>query len=120
MVPHRHPKPVSVARQKAVAVREGIRQAQADLHDANEMLADTVVGTIVTEESVEAALLQNLQVESELHDAVKELQVVTELLRVAEEEKAHDHAEVAEAGRRSGEGLTSVLEQMGTQARRRS
>ena len=35
-----------------------------------------------------AALVQNLQVEGQLHDAVQELQVVTELLKTAEQEKA--------------------------------
>jgi hypothetical protein len=114
-------KPVTVAHEKTVAVQQDVRQAEAALHDANEALAETVVGTIVTKQSVEAALIENLQVEGQLHDAVKELQVVTDLLKVAEEEKAaHDDEDVTMAGRRSGEGVDSVLEQMSASARRKS
>jgi coenzyme F420-reducing hydrogenase beta subunit len=97
-----------------------VRQAEADLHDANETLADTVVGSIVTKESVQAALVQNLHVESELHDAVKELQVVTDLLKVAEQQIAVQAGEdVTMAGRRSGEGVRSVLAQMRASAQRK-
>jgi hypothetical protein len=61
---------------------------------------------------VQEALVQNLQVESQLHDAVKELQVVTDLLKVAEQERAGHDADGTLAGRRSGEGVDSVLEHM--------
>jgi hypothetical protein len=120
MVPLRPHKPVTVAHEKTVALQDDVRNAEADLHDANEALADTVVGSIVTKESVEAALVQNLHVEGQLHDAVKELQVVTDLLKVAEGEKAaHDHEGVTMAGRRSGEGVNSVLEHMSASTRRK-
>jgi hypothetical protein len=120
MAPLRPHKPVTIAHEKTVAVQDDVRHAEADLHDANEALADTVVGSIVTKESVEATLVQNLHIEGQLHDAVKELQVVTDLLKVAEEEKAaHDHEDVTMAGRRSGEGVNSVLEHMGASARRK-
>ncbi len=114
-------KSVAVAHEKTVALQNDVRQAEADLHDANDALADTVVGTIVTKESVEAALLQNLHVEGQLHDAVKELQVVTDLLRVAEQEKASpDDGDGTRAGRRSGEGTHSVLEHMTASAGRKN
>ena len=120
MVPLRPRKPVTVAHEKTVAVQDDVRQAEADLHEANDTLADTVVGTIVTKESVEAALVQNLHVEGQLHDAVKELQVVTDLLAAAEQEKAaHENEDITLAGRRSGEGVQSVLEQMSASARRK-
>jgi hypothetical protein len=45
-------------------------EAKADLHAANEALADTVVGTVVTKQSSDAALVQNLHIEGQLHDAV--------------------------------------------------
>ncbi|MDB5955293.1 hypothetical protein [Ramlibacter sp.] len=113
MHPLRPGKPVTVAHEKTVAVKDDVRQAEEDLHATNETLADTVVGTIVTKESVEAALVQNLHIEGQLHDAVKELQVVTDLLKVAEQEKsAHDSEDVTMAGRRSGEGVDSVLQHM--------
>ena len=113
-------KAVTVARMKTAAVQDDVRQAEADLHDANETLADTSVGTIVTKESVQAALVQNLHVEGQLHDAVKELAVVTELLKTAEEEKAYrDGDGPTMAGRRSGEGVDSVIQQMAASARRK-
>lgn len=105
---------------KTEAVQDDVRQAEAELHDANEVLADTTVGTIVTRETVQAALLQNLNVEGQLHDAVKELQVVKELLKTAEEGKALRENEGSRlAGRRSGEGVDSVLEHMTATARRK-
>ena len=105
---------------KTAALQDDVRQAEAELHDANEVLADTTVGTIVTRETVQAALLQNLNVEGQLHDAVKELQVVKELLKTAEEGKALRESEDSTlAGRRSGEGVDSVLEHMTAAARRK-
>lgn len=121
MMPIRPSQPVTLAHDKTVEVQEDVRQAQADLHDANETLADTVVGTVVTKESVEAALVQNLHVEGQLHDVVKELEVVTDLLKAAEEEKAvRDQEDVTMAGRRSGEGVESVIEHMSASARRKA
>jgi hypothetical protein len=126
MSPTNPGKNVAVARDKTAAVQDDVQQAEADLHDANEVLAETVVGSIVTKESVEAALVQNLHVEGQLHDAVKELQVVTDLLATAE----HDNAELASharggdgptlAGRRSGEGIESVLQHMAASAKRKN
>lgn len=104
--------PVSVAHEKAVEVQDDVRLAKENLHDANEALADTVVDSEPTKETVEAALVQNLQVEGQLRDAVKELQVVTDLLKVAERENAAYRDEAA-AGRRSGEGMKSVLKHLG-------
>lgn len=101
--------PLSVAHEKAVAVQDEVQQAKENLHDANEALADTVAESTPTKESVEAALVQNLQVEGQLQDAVRELEVVTDLLEVAERENAALRDEGAAAGRRSGEGIQSVL-----------
>jgi hypothetical protein len=114
MLPLRPQKSISVAHDKAVAVQDDVRNAESDLHDTNEALADTVAGSVVTKEGVQAALVQNLQVESQLHDAVKELQVVTDLLKVAERERAaHDAGvPVPRAGGRSGEGADSVMKHM--------
>ena len=109
--------PVTAAHEKTVAVRDDVRQAEADLRDVNEALSDSV-GTLVTRESVEAALAQNLHVENQLHDAVKELEVVSDLLEDAQEEKAareREHGTMA--GRRSGEGAGSVLKHMATSAK---
>lgn len=113
MIPARPRKAVSVAHEKTVVLRDDVRQAEASLHEANDALADTVIGSIVTKETVEAALVQNLQVEGQLHDAVKELEIVSDLLKVAEAEKtAHEQDDASKAAGRSGEGVESVLEHM--------
>ena len=113
MAPVRSRQPVIAARIKTTAVQGNVRRAEADLRDANEQLADTVVGEVVTKEALDAALVQNLHVESQLHDAVKELQVVTDLLKTAEEEKGHP----GDSGSgRSGEGVKSVLKHLAAAA----
>ena len=105
---------VSVAHEKAVAVQEEVSQAKDNLHDANEVLADSVMESEPTKETVAAALVQNLQVEGQLQDAVEELQVVTDLLKTAEKENAALRDAAAIAGRRSGEGTASVRAHLGT------
>jgi hypothetical protein len=113
-------KSVAIARIKTAAVQNDVQQAEADLHDANEVLADTVEGTVATRESLQAALVQNLNVEGQLHDAVKELQVVKDLLNAAEGGKPpREREESTVAGRRSGEGADSVLEHMNSAAKRK-
>jgi hypothetical protein len=104
---------VSVAHDKAVAVQDDVQQAKENLHDANEALADAVVESEPSKSTVAAALVQNLQVEGQLQDAVQELQVVTDLLKVAEKENAVLRDDAAGAGRRSGEGIASVLAHLG-------
>lgn len=103
-----------------MVLQDDVREAEASLHEANDALANTVVGRVVSKETVEAALVQSLQVEGQLHDAVKELQVVSDLLKVAEAEKAaHEQDDARTAGRRSGEGVESVLEHMNALAERK-
>ena len=112
-------RPVTAARVKTAQVQKDVRTAESELHEANSILSDSRVGSLVTRESVQAALNQSVNVETQLHDAVAELQVVTDLLKVAEEEKAsRDSADGTMAGRRSGEGLDSVMEQMSAVAQR--
>lgn len=103
-------KPVTVARIKTAKVQRDMRQAESELHEANEDLAESsALGSIVTREDVHAALVQNIAVEGQLHDAVEELRVVTDLLKTAEEDKAKAE-DALTAGKRSGEGLESVIQ----------
>ena len=117
MASNQSSKPVTAARIKAAVVQGNVRQAEAQLRETNEQLADSAVGTVVTQEAVDAALVQNLQVEGQLHDAVKELQVVTDLLKTAEQDKAL--ADTGKSGR-SGEGVDSVLKHMAASLERKS
>lgn len=103
--------PVSFARAKAKKVQSDMAVAEAELHDSNAVLANAAVGPVPTTESVDAAVKQNVNVEEKLHAAVQELDVVNELLKVADAKNA-EHDKQAVAGRRSGEGLASVIDQM--------
>ena len=102
-------KPISVARTKTEKVHSEMQEAEADLHAANNVLAENTVGHVVTKADVQAALEQNQQVEDQLHDAVRELKVVTKLLKVAEAEKTQRGSD---AGKRSGEGAESAMEHL--------
>ena len=106
-------KPISVARTKTEKVQSEMQEAEADLHAANNVLAESTVGHVVTKADVKAALEQNQQVEEQLHDAVQELKVVTKLLKVAEAGKGQRGNE---AGTRSGEGAESAMEHLRTAA----
>jgi hypothetical protein len=112
MVPFLPPKPVTAAREKTGALQGDLRRAEAGLHEANVALAQTAAGTMATRQSVEEAHAQGVQVEADLHDAVQELQVVTDLLMVAEEEIASHDRDSGSAGHRSGNGVESVMAQM--------
>ena len=111
-------KPISVARKKTVKVQADMRVAEADLHEANEALANSSVGKVMTRESVQTALEQNVSVEEQLHEAVDELEVVSNLLKIAEARNAGNEDPTV-AGRRSGEGADSALAQMLASAHRK-
>lgn len=111
-------RPVSVARSKTKKVEHDIRVAEAELHESNQLLADTVVGTAATAASVKAAVAQNVEVEEKLHDAVAELATVNALLKVAEAKNAGAEEDTS-AGHRSGEGIKSVMDHLQGGARRR-
>lgn len=104
-------KPIAVARTKTEKVQNEMQEAEADLHAANNVLAESAVGHVVTKADVQAALVQNQQVEEQLHGAVQELKVVTRLLKVAEADKGQRDDE---AGQRSGEGAESAMRHLRT------
>lgn len=107
-------KPVTLARIKTAKVGNDMRKAERDLHKANGNLAESAtVGSVVTADSVRAALVQNINVEGQLHEAVEELRVVTDLLKTAEDDKAKLER-VVTAGHRSGEGAESVIAHLPT------
>jgi hypothetical protein len=112
-------KPASVARAKTKRAQSDVRIEGADLHHSNAVLVNSGVGQVLTRQSVQAVVEQNVNVEEKLHDAVQELEVVSELLDVTEAKSAEDDDQTM-AGRRSGEGLTSVIEQMSASARRKA
>ncbi len=100
---------ITAARVKTKKVQKQLSAAYADLQDSNAALTTSVDGQLEpTRESVEAALEQSVEVEGKLSDAVNELEVVTELLRVAEA-KNFEFVDQAGPGTRSGEGVQSVI-----------
>jgi hypothetical protein len=111
-------KPISVARSKTIKVQRDMRVAEADLHEANEALTHSSVGRMMTRESVQAALEQNVKVEEKLGAAVDELQVVSELLKIAEAKNAASDDQTI-AGSRSGQGASSAMAEMIASAQRK-
>ena len=101
-------KHVTTARAKTAKVMTDIRDAEDTLHDSNEVLSQAQIDKT----EVNQVLQQNVAVEAQLHNAVEELKVVTDLLRTAEADKARDSLQ--SAGNRSGEGVDSVIEHLNT------
>jgi hypothetical protein len=102
-------KMITAARVKTKEVQKQLSAAHSELRDSNAALTTSVDGPLEpTRDSVEAALEQSVEVEGKLSDAVNELEVVTELLRVAEA-KNLEFLDQAGPGTRSGEGVQSVI-----------
>ncbi len=99
---------LSAARKRTKNVQKDLAVAQTDLNDSNKALMSSIQGLEPTRHAVEAAIGQNAEVEVKLDEAVKELEVVNELLRVSEARNP-DGGEQPAPGNRSGEGLDSVM-----------
>jgi hypothetical protein len=112
-------KPVTVARTKAKSVQRGVQAAEAKLHVSNAVLGDARSSKVLSTQAARAVIAQNVDVEEQLHEAVQELEVVGELLKVAEAPNAaHDDNIVA--GRRSGAGVDSLMAHMNASASMRA
>jgi hypothetical protein len=112
-------KSVAVARTKAKSVQRGVEAAEAKLHVSNAVLGDTGNSKVLSTDAARSVIAQNVDVEEQLHEAVQELEVVGELLKVAEATNAaHDDNTVA--GRRSGAGMDSLLAHMNASASKRA
>ena len=101
-------KPIVTARRKTQSVQGEIEKAETDLHATNALLLATPQAQ-VTRADVKDAVERSVKVEEQLHDAAKELEVVTGLLRAAEAAVVPD---ADHAGNRSGEGVDSVMRHM--------
>lgn len=99
---------LSAARIRTKNVQKDLTVAQTDLNDSNKALTSSIQGLAPTRHAVEVAIGQNAEVEVKLDEAVKELEVVNELLRVSEA-RSSDGGEQLAPGKRSGEGLDSVM-----------
>lgn len=106
-------KPVAAARLRTQKVQRGVRKAQVKLHDSNTDLLELSADEVIPGEQLRTCVEKSLQVEVKLHRAANELEVVTNLLATAEDEIALllcKSKDAPAAGKRSGEGLSSVLE----------
>jgi hypothetical protein len=101
-------RPIVTARRKTQSVKSEIQKAEHDLHATNALLLDTP-NEQVTRADVQDAVDRSVKVEEQLHEAAKELEVVTGLLRAAEATVPPDGEH---AGQRSGEGSDSVMRHM--------
>jgi hypothetical protein len=106
-------KPVAAARLRRQKVQRGVRKAEVKLHDSNTDLLGLSADQVIPGEDLRTCVEKSLQVEMKLHKAVNELEVVSNLLATAEDEIAlhlDKSRDGTTAGKRSGEGLSSVLE----------
>jgi hypothetical protein len=106
-------KPVAAARLRTQKVQRGVRKAEVKLHDSNTDLLELSADELIPGEELRTCVEKSLQVEVKLHKAVNELEAVSSLLATAEDEIAlllDKSKDATMAGKRSGEGLSSVLE----------
>jgi hypothetical protein len=104
--------PVAAARLRTEKVQRGVHKAELKLHDSNIDLLELAADEVIPREHVRTCVEQSLEVEKKLHKSVNELEVVSDLLATAENEISllHDQSKDGTmAGKRSGEGLSSVL-----------
>ncbi len=69
---------VATAGRRARKVQHKLHEAEAQLHDANQTLVKAVPTR--DEESIDAALQQNVAAEEKVHEATEELEIVNALL----------------------------------------
>jgi hypothetical protein len=104
---------VAVARIKTAKVKQELATAEKKLSVANAVLANTLPQTVRRDEAVTFALAQNTVVEDKVRNAKDELQVVTDLLKDEEAEKAQLQHQLAvlkrSTGGKTGEGAGSAM-----------
>ena len=100
---------VATAGRKTHKVQRQLKQAEAELHTANEILVKAKKKQTRDTKDVELAVKQNVAAEEKVRDAAEELQVVKELLAEAD---ADVHASVNSGPRpagQSGDGVKSLI-----------
>jgi hypothetical protein len=97
---------VSTAGRKAKRVQRKLQEAEAELHTANELLVQAVPTR--DQESIDAALEQNVAAEEKVHDAAQELEVVNALLSDAGE-TAQATGTLPNAQGQTGQGAKSLI-----------
>lgn len=108
---------ISSAKVAAERVQEEIQLAEAQLHLANQVIADKIADTI-SDADLAKAVAHNEEVEEKLHEAGERLEVVTNLLTSEErdQQRMEQAARAADGastpGARSGAGSASVIEHL--------
>jgi hypothetical protein len=98
---------VATAGRKTHKVHRKLKQAEAELHTANEILVKAKAKPARDKQAMEIAVRQNVAAEEKVHDAAEELQVVKQLLAEAD---ADTHASASSgATGQSGDGVKSLI-----------
>lgn len=97
---------VSTAGRKAQKIQRKLHEAEAELHTANETLIKAVPTR--DEESIDAAVEQNVAAEEKVHEAAEELEVVNALLADANQVARTAEGQPASAGQ-TGHGAHSLI-----------
>jgi hypothetical protein len=96
---------VATAGRKAHKVQHKLKQAEAELHTANEILVKAVPTR--DKQDIDSAVQQNIAAEEKVHDAAEELQVVKELLSDAE--AGRQGSSMTNSKGQSGDGVKSLI-----------
>ena len=97
---------VSTAGRKAKRVQRKLKEAEAELHTANETLVEAVPAH--DKESIDAALEQNAAAKEKVHDAAEELEVVSALLSDDDQPTQVTNEPMDSTGK-TGQGLKSLI-----------
>ena len=97
---------VSTAGRKAKRVQRKLKEAEAELHTANEILVEAVPAN--DQERIDAALEQNVAAKEKVHDAAEELEVVNALLSDDDQPVQATNETPASKGK-TGQGAKSLI-----------
>ena len=104
---------VSTAGSKTKRVQRKLKEAEAELHTANETLVKAVPAN--DKESIDAALEQNVAAKEKVHEAAQELDVVHALLSDPDQ-SAHAPGEPAASEGKTGQGAKSLIPHLNKRA----
>jgi hypothetical protein len=96
---------VATAGRKAQKVQRKLKQAETELHTANEILVKAVPTR--DKQDIDSAVQQNIAAEEKVHDAAEELQVVKELL--SDVEAGAQGTSITNSTGQSGDGVKSLI-----------
>jgi hypothetical protein len=100
---------VATAGRKTHKVQRKLKEAEAELHTANEILVKAKAKEARDKQDMEIAVEQNAAAEEKVHDAAEELQVVKQLLAEADADAHTSASSGSRSTGQSGDGVKSLI-----------